>query len=83
MCVRKEKNLLRNCQIKKMDSLLAVEKEVEKAFDSFDSFYQGVDDEMDKLLDMVSKNMNDILRSKTISYILRITFRLAIFKLKI
>lgn len=64
MCVRKEKNLLRNCQIKKMDSLLAVEKEVEKAFDSFDSFYQGVDDEMDKLLDMVSKNMNDILRNE-------------------
>lgn len=46
-----------------MDSLLAVEKEVDKALDSFDAFYQGVDDDIDKVLDTVLKNMNEIMRS--------------------
>ncbi len=51
-----------------MDSILAVEKEVDKAIDSFETFYQGVDDDIDRALETVLKNMNEIMRSKLISY---------------
>ncbi len=51
-----------------MDSILAVEKEVDKAIDSFETFYQGVDDDIDRALETVLKNMNEIMRSKLITY---------------
>ena len=46
-----------------MESLLAVEKEVDKALDSFDNFYQGVDDDADKVLDNVLNSMNELMKS--------------------
>lgn len=49
-----------------MESLLAVEKEVDKALDSFDTFYEGVDDDIEKVLETVLKNMNEIMKSKCI-----------------
>jgi hypothetical protein len=49
-----------------MESLLAVEKEVDKALDSFDTFYEGVDDDIEKVLETVLKNMNEIMKSKRI-----------------
>jgi hypothetical protein len=49
-----------------MESLLAVEKEVDKALDSFDTFYEGVYDDIEKVLETVLKNMNEIMKSKCI-----------------
>ena len=46
-----------------MDSLVSVEKEVDKAIDSFETFYQGVDDDIDRALELVLKNMNEIMKS--------------------
>jgi len=45
-----------------MESLLAVEKEVDKALDSFDSFYQGVNDDVDQVLENVLKSMNELMK---------------------
>ena len=57
-----------------MESLLAVEKEVDKALDSFDSFYQGVNDDVDQVLENVLKSMNELMKS--ISIIVTINFRI-------
>lgn len=51
-----------------MDSLVSVEKEVDKAIDSFETFYQGVDDDIDRALELVLKNMNEIMKSNFSSY---------------
>ena len=48
-----------------MDSLIAVEKEVEKALDSFENFYQGVDDDVDKVLENLLISMNELMKSNT------------------
>ena len=57
-----------------MESLLAVEKEVDKALDSFDTFYEGVDDDIEKVLETVLKNMNEIMKSKCIYLSLSLLF---------
>lgn len=43
-----------------MDSLVSVEKEVDKAIDLFETFYQG--DDIDRALELVLKNMNEIMK---------------------
>ena len=46
-----------------MDSLLAVEKEVDKAIDSFEAFYQGVDDDVDQALESLLASMNELMKA--------------------
>jgi len=46
-----------------MDSLNAVEKEVDKALDTFDTFYQGVDDDIDKIIENFLFLINDMNKS--------------------
>jgi hypothetical protein len=48
-----------------MDSLNAVEKEVDKALDTFDTFYQGVDDDIDKIIENFLFLINDMNKSMT------------------
>lgn len=46
-----------------MDSLNAVEKEVDKALDTFDTFYQGVDEDIDKNIENLLFLINDLSKS--------------------
>lgn len=43
---------------------MAVEKEVEKAMDAFDSFYQSVDDDIDRTIEMLHRHMSEMTRSE-------------------
>lgn len=47
-----------------MESLVAVEKEVDRACDLFDSFYEGIDQDINKVIDYVVNVMNDLVKSK-------------------
>ena len=47
-----------------MDSLVAVEKEVDKALDSFEDFYKGIDEDADKVLENLLTSMNELMKSK-------------------
>ena len=44
-----------------MDSLLAVEREVDKANDAFDLFYSGIDQDIDKTLANLTQMMNQLV----------------------
>lgn len=46
-----------------MDSLVAVEKEVDRAVDLFDTFYDGIDQDINKVIDYVVSIMNDLVKS--------------------
>jgi len=52
-----------------MDSLLAVEREVDKANDAFDLFYSGVDQDIDKTLANLTQMMNQLVSGKQIQRI--------------
>lgn len=52
-----------------MDSLNAVEKEVDKALDTFDNFYQGVDEEIDKNIENLLFLINDLSKSTFVSFV--------------
>lgn len=45
-----------------MDSLFVVEKEVDKAMDSLDNFYQGVDEDADKVIENVLMSINELTK---------------------
>lgn len=45
-----------------MDSLVAVEKEVDKALDSFEDFYKGIDEDADKVLENLLTSMNELMK---------------------
>lgn len=45
-----------------MDSLVAVEKEVDKALDTFETFYQSVDDDVDKVLENLLISINELMK---------------------
>jgi prefoldin subunit 5 len=47
-----------------MESLLAVEKEIDKALEVFEVFYDEIDNEIDKVMEKISLNSNDISTSK-------------------
>lgn len=47
-----------------MDSLIAVEKEVDRALDSFDTFYQGVDDDIDRTLENLLESINELMKTE-------------------
>ena len=49
-----------------MESLVAVEKEVDKALDSFEAFYNGTGEDIDKIIEKVLQHMNDLMKSKPI-----------------
>ena len=46
-----------------MDSLVTVEKEVDKALELFETFYDGIDQEINKVIDHVISIMNDLTKS--------------------
>lgn len=46
-----------------MESLQAVEKEVDKALDLFENFYDGIDQDINKVIDYVLSTMNDLIKS--------------------
>jgi hypothetical protein len=43
--------------------LIAVEREVDKALELFTSFYDSMDDEIDKTIEFAIKNIDDIMKS--------------------
>lgn len=47
-----------------MDSLNAVEREVDKALDTFENFYQGVDDDIDKIIENFLFLINDLTKTE-------------------
>ncbi len=47
-----------------MDSLVAVEKEVDKALDSFEAFYQGVDHDVDQALENLLTSINELAKTE-------------------
>lgn len=47
-----------------MESVLAVEKELDKALDSFETFYDGIDDDLNKVIDNVTNCLNEIIKGK-------------------
>ena len=47
-----------------MESLLAVEKEIDKALEVFEVFYDEIDNEIDKVMEKISLNSNEISTSK-------------------
>lgn len=49
-----------------MDSLQAVEKEVDKALDLFEGFYDGIDQDINKVIEYVISTMNDLVKSTII-----------------
>jgi hypothetical protein len=50
-----------------MDSLLAVEKEIDKALDAFDVFYNEIDNKIDKVIETISDNVNELNRKASTS----------------
>lgn len=46
-----------------MDALNAVEKEVDRASDLFNTFYEGVDQDINKLIDYFMAIVNDLVKS--------------------
>lgn len=57
----------------KMDSLVAVEKEVDKALDSFDNFYQKIDNDADTVLENILTSMNELMKSNHQHLLLKTT----------
>lgn len=47
-----------------MDSLQAVEKEVDKALELFANFYDSIDDDISKTIDFALSNIEDITKSE-------------------
>jgi hypothetical protein len=47
-----------------MESLVSVEKEADRAIDLFDSFYDGIDQDINNAIDYVVSIMNDLAKSK-------------------
>ena len=45
-----------------MEALLAVEREVDKALDSFGGFYEGVDEDLDKAIELVMENISNLAK---------------------
>jgi hypothetical protein len=43
-----------------MDSLLAVEKEIDKALDGFDVFYNEIDNKIDLVIETLTQNVNEL-----------------------
>ena len=46
-----------------MDALQAVEKEIDKATESFDSFYENIDNQIDKTIDFFLNSVNELSKS--------------------
>lgn len=46
-----------------MDSLVAVEKEVDKTLDLFENFYDSVDQGVNKVIDNLVSIINDLTKS--------------------
>jgi hypothetical protein len=46
-----------------MDSLSSVEKEIDKADEAFESFYTETQQDMDKLIEFMSDNLNQLIQS--------------------
>lgn len=46
-----------------MDALNAVEKEVDRASELFDTYYESVDQDINKVIDYVVAVVNDLLKS--------------------
>ena len=47
-----------------MESLQAVEREVDKALELFTGFYDAMDEEIDKTIEFAIQNIEDIMKSK-------------------
>ena len=47
-----------------MESLQAVEREVDKALELFTGFYDSMDEEIDRTIEFAIKNIEDIMKSK-------------------
>ena len=45
-----------------MESLQSVEKEVDKALELFTSFYDSMDEEIDKTIEFAIENIEDIMK---------------------
>jgi hypothetical protein len=48
-----------------MDSLSAVEKEVDKALDLFSTFYEEMDVDIDHTIENAISSINDLMNSKS------------------
>lgn len=48
-----------------MDALNAVEKEIDRASDLFNTYYEGVDQDINKVIDYVVAIINDLMKSKS------------------
>jgi hypothetical protein len=51
-----------------MDALIADEREVDKVLEVFTSFYDSMDDEIDKTIEFAIKNIDDIIKSKSLYF---------------
>ena len=47
-----------------MEALLAVEREVDKALDSFGGFYESLDEDIEKALELVMENISNLAKCK-------------------
>lgn len=51
-----------------MEALLAVEREVDKALDSFGGFYETLDEDIEKAIEMVTENISNLAKCKWSSW---------------
>lgn len=49
-----------------MDALNAVEKEIDRASDLFNTFYEGIDQDLNNVIDYVVAIVNDLLKSNSL-----------------
>lgn len=55
-----------------MDALNAVEKEIDRASDLFNTFYEGIDQDLNNVIDYVVAIVNDLLKSNSL---IKVTYR--------
>jgi hypothetical protein len=56
-----------------MDALNAVEKEIDRASDLFNTFYEGIDQDLNNVIDYVVAIVNDLLKSNSL---IKVTYKL-------
>ena len=56
-----------------MESLLSVEKEIDKALDGFDVFYNEIDNKIDQAIDALTSNVNELNKLNTLEDKLSLT----------